>query len=72
MLHDVKAYAKKHGITEHHAYDEFRAIEGACFMTLSAFTGMRISELTQIDSTYYKKLTLTVLSYVRCVLGLVS
>ncbi|MGK0409759.1 MAG: hypothetical protein ACJASB_001917 [Shewanella psychromarinicola] len=25
-------------------FDEFRVIEGACFMSLSAFTGMRISE----------------------------
>ncbi|HCE1980396.1 TPA: site-specific integrase [Vibrio parahaemolyticus] len=58
VLRDVKTYAKKHGITERHAYDEFRAIEGACFMTLSAFTGMRISELTQIDSTSYKEVDL--------------
>lgn len=57
-LRDVKAYAKKYGITERHAFDEFWAIEGACFMTLSAFTGMRISELTQIDSTSYKEIDL--------------
>ncbi|HHX8346889.1 TPA: site-specific integrase [Vibrio diabolicus] len=57
-LRDVKAYAKKYGITERQAIDEFRAIEGACFMTLSAFTGMRISELTQIDSTSYKEIDL--------------
>lgn len=58
MLRDVKAYAKRHGITERQAYDKFRTIEGACFMTLSAFTGMRISELTQIDSTSYKEVDL--------------
>ncbi len=57
-LGDVKAYANKYGVTEHQAYDEFRMIEGACFMTLSAFTGMRISELTQIDSTSYKEIDL--------------
>ena len=57
-LRDVKAYAKKHGITERQAFDEFRAIEGACFMTLSAFTGMRVSELMQIDSTSYKEVDL--------------
>ncbi|WP_435249409.1 site-specific integrase [Vibrio sp. nBUS_14] len=57
-LTDVKAYAQKYGITERQACDEFRAIEGACFMTLSAFTGMRISELTQIDSTSYKEVDL--------------
>lgn len=57
-LRDIKAYAKKYGITERQAYDEFRAIEGACFITLSAFTGMRISELTQIDSTSYKEVDL--------------
>ncbi|MGI2213443.1 hypothetical protein [Shewanella oncorhynchi] len=57
-LGDVKAYANKYEVTERQAYDEFRAIEGACFMTLSAFTGMRISELTQIDSTSYKEVDL--------------
>ncbi|MFO4689436.1 site-specific integrase [Vibrio cholerae] len=57
-LRDVKAYAKKYGITERQSCDEFRAIEGACFMTLSAFTGMRSSELTQIDSTSYKEVDL--------------
>lgn len=57
-LHDVKAYAKKHRVTERRALVEFKAIEGACFMALSAFTGMRISELTQIDSTSYKEVEL--------------
>ncbi len=57
-LGDVKAYANKYRVTERQAYDEFRAIEGACFMALSAFTGMRISELTQIDSTSYKEVDL--------------
>ena len=57
-LGDVKAYANKYGVTERQAYDEFRAIEGACFLTISAFTGMRISELTQIDSTSYKEVEL--------------
>lgn len=45
-------------MTERDALDAFRAIEGACFMTLSAFTGMRISELTQIDSSSYKEVDL--------------
>ncbi|CAK1748418.1 site-specific integrase [Vibrio cyclitrophicus] len=58
VLRDVKAYAKKHGITERHACYEFRVIEGTCFMTLSAFTGMRISELTQIEATSYKEVDL--------------
>ncbi|WP_045392194.1 site-specific integrase [Vibrio rotiferianus] len=57
-LIDVKAYAKRYGITERQANDEFRTIKGACFMSLSAFTGMRISELTQIDSTSYKEVDL--------------
>lgn len=57
-LHDVKAYAKTYRITERNAYNEFRAIEGACFFTLTAFTGMRRSELTQIDSTSYKEIDL--------------
>ena len=57
-LADVKAYANKYGVTERQACDEFRGIEGACFLTLSAFTGMRISELTQIDSTSYKEVDL--------------
>ena len=57
-LRDVKAYAKKYQITERQACVEFREIEGACFMTLSAFTGMRRSELTQIDSTSYKEVEL--------------
>jgi integrase len=57
-LGDVKAYAKKYTLTERQAVNEFRVIEGACFMSLSAFTGMRISELTQIDSTSYKEIDL--------------
>jgi integrase len=57
-LGDVKAYAKKYTLTERQAVGEFRMIEGACFMSLSAFTGMRISELTQIDSTSYKEIDL--------------
>jgi hypothetical protein len=57
-LRDVKAYATKYNITESQAVDEFKVMEGACFMTLSAFTGMRISELTQIDSTSYKEVEL--------------
>jgi len=57
-LSDVKAYAKKYQVTERQAVDTFKEIEGACFMTLSAFTGMRISELTQIDSTSYKEVEL--------------
>lgn len=57
-LRDVKAYAKKYQLTERQAYNEFRMIEGTCFLTLSAFTGMRSSELTQINSTSYKEVDL--------------
>jgi integrase len=57
-LRDVKSYAKKYGRTERQAIDEFRMIEGICFMSLSAFTGMRISELTQINATSYKEVEL--------------
>ena len=57
-LSDVIAYAKKYSLTEKQAVNEFRMIEGACFMTCSAFTGMRISELTKIDSTSYKEIDL--------------
>lgn len=57
-LRDVKSYAKKYGLTERQAVGEFRMIEGACFMSLSAFTGMRISELTQINATSYKEVEL--------------
>lgn len=57
-LNDVVAYAKKYKLTEKKAVNYFWMIEGACFMTCSAFTGMRISELTQIDSTSYKEFDL--------------
>ncbi|HJS13816.1 MAG TPA: site-specific integrase [Rheinheimera sp.] len=57
-LRDVKAYAKKYQMTEWQAFHEFKTIEGSCFFTLSAFTGMRVSELTQIDSTSYKEVDL--------------
>lgn len=57
-LKNVKCYAKKLGITERRACEVFDAFEGACFMTLSAFSGMRISELTQVDSTSYKEVEL--------------
>lgn len=57
-LRDVKAFAKRFGQTERQAVNEFRAIEGACFLSLSAFTGMRISELTQIDARSYKEIDL--------------
>ena len=57
-LRNVKAYARKYGLTERQAVGEFKAIEGACFMSLSAFTGMRISELTQINATSYKAIDL--------------
>jgi hypothetical protein len=57
-LSDVIAYARKYGLTEKQAVNDFRMIEGACFMTCSAFTGMRIIELTQIDSTSYKEIDL--------------
>ncbi|MCW7553877.1 site-specific integrase [Endozoicomonas gorgoniicola] len=57
-LRDVKAYARQYGLTERQSVDEFKAIEGACFFSLSAFTGMRISELTQISATSYKEIDL--------------
>ena len=57
-LRDVKSYSKKYSMTEREALQTFRAIEGACYMALAAFTGMRISELTQIDSSSYKEVDL--------------
>lgn len=58
QLGNVKAYALVHGMNERQAFDEFKVFEGACFMSLSAFTGMRISELTQIDATSYREIDL--------------
>ncbi|WP_199450475.1 site-specific integrase [Vibrio harveyi] len=55
VLLDVKAYAQSKGVTEKQAIDAFRMIEGACFSACSAFTGMRVSELTQIDGDSYKE-----------------
>ncbi|WP_273977733.1 site-specific integrase [Vibrio parahaemolyticus] len=55
VLLDVKAYAQSKGVTEKQAIDAFRMIEGACFGACSAFTGMRISELIQIDGDSYKE-----------------
>lgn len=57
-LRDVKAYAAQYDLTERQAVNEFKAIEGACFMSLSAFTGMRVSELAQINITSYKEVDL--------------
>lgn len=57
-LRNVKSYAAQYGLTELQAVNEFQAIEGACFMSLSAFTGMRSSELTQISATSYKEIDL--------------
>lgn len=57
-IRNVKTYAKQYGLTERQAVNEFKAFEGACFMSLSAFTGMRISELTQINATSYKEVDL--------------
>ncbi len=57
-LRDVKAYARQYTLTDRLAVNEFNVFECACFMTLSAFTGMRISELTQIDATSYKEIDL--------------
>ena len=57
-LRDVKIYARRYEVTQRQAVDVFKAIEGACFMSLSAFTGMRISELTQINATSYKEIDL--------------
>lgn len=54
-LLDVKEYAKSNGITERQAVNAFNVIRGACFGACSAFTGMRNSELTQIDSTSYQE-----------------
>lgn len=55
VLLDVKGYAQSKGVTEKQAIDAFRMIEGACFGACSAFTGMRVSELTQIDGGSYKE-----------------
>lgn len=55
VLLDVKVYAQSKGVTEKQAIDAFRMIEGACFGACSAFTGMRVSELTQIDGDSYKE-----------------
>ncbi|ATM00805.1 integrase [Aeromonas sp. CA23] len=57
-LRNVKAYAKQYALTERQAVNEFYAFEVGCFMTLSAFTGMRVSELTQINATSYKEIDL--------------
>lgn len=57
-LQDVKVYARQYALTDRMAVNEFKIFEGACFMTLSAFTGMRITELTQIDATSYKEIDL--------------
>ncbi|MBF8999282.1 site-specific integrase [Vibrio nitrifigilis] len=56
VLLDVKAYAQSKGMTENQATGAFRMIEGACFGACSAFTGMRVSELTQIDGDSYKEI----------------
>ena len=56
ILLDVKVYALSKGVTENQASDAFRMIEGACFGACSAFTGMRVSELTQIDGDSYKEI----------------
>ncbi|EGQ7698425.1 site-specific integrase [Vibrio vulnificus] len=55
VLLDVKVYAQSKGLTEKQATGAFRMIEGACFGACSAFTGMRVSELTQIDGDSYKE-----------------
>ncbi|MFH0228064.1 site-specific integrase [Vibrio diabolicus] len=55
ILLDVKAYAQSKGFTENQATNAFTMIEGACFGACSAFTGMRISELTQIAGNSYKE-----------------
>ncbi|AMO54470.1 integrase [Endozoicomonas montiporae] len=57
-LRDVKAYAAQYNLTDRLAVNEFKAIEGACFMSLSAFTGMRLSELSQINVASYKEVDL--------------
>lgn len=55
-LHNVKVYARQYRLTERGAVAEFKTIEGACFFSLSAFTGMRVSELTQINANSYKEI----------------
>ena len=57
-LRDVKVYAKQYDLTEQQALNEFKAFEGACFMSLSAFTGMRLSELSQISANSYREVDL--------------
>lgn len=48
-LTDVRSYAAENDITEKKAVRHFKEIEGSCFMTLSAFAGMRVSELVSVE-----------------------
>ena len=48
-INDVRSYAAVNNMTEKEAVRRFKEIEGSCFMTLSAFAGMRVSELVSIE-----------------------
>ena len=48
-LADVRSYADENDMTEKKAVRHFKEIEGSCFMTLSAFAGMRVSELVSVE-----------------------
>lgn len=53
QLDDVRAYALNNNVTERQAVEHFKCIEGSCFMTLTAFAGMRVSELVTVTSDSY-------------------
>ena len=48
-LNDVRSYAVKNDMTEKKAVSHFKEVEGSCFMALSAFAGMRVSELVSVE-----------------------
>ncbi|MEH6454523.1 MAG: hypothetical protein V7782_15955, partial [Psychromonas sp.] len=52
-LADTREYAKVKSITEFEAYKEKKYITGICFMTLMAFSGMRISEVVRLHRNSY-------------------
>jgi integrase len=56
ILKDVKEFAQRKNISEQEAVEAFRVYESACFVTCSAFTGMRISELQCITHDSYKEI----------------
>ncbi|MFT6906437.1 MAG: integrase [Oleiphilaceae bacterium] len=53
FLDDVRSYAKKLNITDRQAVAHFKHIEASCYMSLSGFAGMRISELVTVTHNAY-------------------